>query len=72
MKEAIEDSGRGGALLEQLSPVFDRSIGRYEGAFSGSIAIEDDIEQIVGPAFRGIKGLSYARTNHRYTVRQAS
>ena len=52
MKEAVEDSGGGGVVLEQLAPVFDGSIGRYEGAFSGSIAIEDDIEQIVGGLLR--------------------
>lgn len=52
MKETVEDSGRGGIVLEQLAPIFDGAIGRYEGAFSGSIAIKDDIEEIVGCLFR--------------------
>jgi len=30
MKEAIEDSGRGGVVLEQLAPIFDGSMGRLE------------------------------------------
>jgi hypothetical protein len=35
LKKAIKDSGRGGVVLEQLAPVFDGSIGRYEGGPKG-------------------------------------
>ena len=48
VKEAIEDSRRGGVIAKEFSPIFQESIGGDHGTSFAGVAIQDDIEQIIG------------------------
>ena len=47
MKEAVQDRRRGGVVAEEFSPILQQAIGGDQRTFSGGVAVEDDVQQIV-------------------------
>jgi hypothetical protein len=54
VKKAIQDSRGGGIVPEEFPPVLQDAIRSDDGAFSGGIPIQDDIQQVVGCLFRDL------------------
>ena len=47
MKEAVQDRRRGGVVAEEFSPILQQAIGGDQRTFSGGVAVENDVQQIV-------------------------
>ena len=54
MEETVQDSRRGGIVSQQFSPVLQDAIRSDDGAFSGGIPVQDDIQQVVCCLFRDL------------------